>query len=157
MFGLMPWRKERPVGTLVPEVNPFALMRRDLDSLFDGFFGRWSLGLPEMLDYPVVWGLKWEETDKEVILRAEMPGFELADFDVVVTGDVLTITAMHKTAKDKEEKKAMEERLTEMKRSVTLPPGVDAAGIEAFYRNGILELHLPKTPEACGRRIEVKT
>jgi len=40
---------------------------------------------------------------------------------------------------------------------VTLPTGVDVAGIEAFYRNGILEIHLPRTAEACGRKIEVKT
>jgi len=159
MFGLMPLRKERPPATLVPEVNPFALMRRDLDSLFDRFFGRWPMNLPEMLEYPVVWGLKWEETDKEVVVRAEAPGFELADFDVVVTGDLLTIAAMHKEAmgKEKEDKKAKEERLTELKRYVTLPPGLDVTRIEAFYRNGILEIHVPKTPEACGRRIEVKT
>jgi len=158
MFGLMPWRKERPAGTLVPEVNPFAVMRRDLDSLFDRFFGRWPMDLPEMLDYPVVRGLKWEETDKEVIVRVEAPGFELTDFDIVATGDMLTIAAMHKEVIGKEkEGKAKEERLAEMKRYVTLPPGVDAARIEAFYRKGILEIHLPKTPEACGRRIEVKT
>jgi len=156
MFGLMPWRKERPVGALVPEANPFALMRRDLDSLFDGFFGRWSPDLLDLPEYPVVRGLKWDETDKEVVIRAETPGFELADFDIVVTGDVLTIAAMHKAVKA-EEKKAKEERLTELKRYVTLPPGVDVSKIEAFYRNGILEIHLPKTPEASGRRIEVKT
>jgi HSP20 family protein len=158
MFGLMPWRKQRPAGAFIPEATvPFALMRRDLDSLFDRFFGRGLMDLPEVLDYPAVWGLKWEETDKEVVVRAEAPGFELADFDVVVTGDVLTIAAMHKLVKDKEEKKAKEERLTELKRYVTLPPGVDATRIEAFYRNGVLEIHLPKTPEACGRRTEVKT
>jgi len=156
MFGLMPWRKERPASTLVPEASPLTLMR-EFAPLFDRFFGRMPLDLPEMFEYPVVWGLKWDETDKEVIVRAEAPGFELADFEVVVTGDVLMIAATHKAIKDKEEKKAKEERLTELKRYVTLPPGVDAARIEAFYRNGILEIHLPKTPEACGRRIEVKT
>ncbi len=159
MFGLMPWRREKPATTLLPEARPFSLMRRELGDLFDRFFGRWPLDLPEMLDYPAVWGLKLEETDKEVLVRAEVPGFEPADLDVEVLPDVLVIAATRKAAKGKEgeEAKEKEERVTELKRYVTLPPGVDSARIEAFYRNGILEVHLPKTAEACGRRIEVKT
>jgi len=157
MFGLMPWRKDRPAGALLPEARPFALMRRELDTLFDRFFGRWPLDLPEMLEFPVVWGVKLEETDKEVIVRVEAPGFEPADLDVEVLGDLLTVLATRKVTKGKEGEKEKEERVTEMKRYVTLPPGVDASRIEAFYRNGILEIHLPKTPEACGRKIEVKT
>jgi len=153
----MPWRRERPAETLLPEALPFALMRRELDTLFDRFFGRWPLDLPALAEYPVVWGLKLEETEKEVIVRVEAPGFEVADFAVEVMGDLLTITAMRKLPKGKEGEEKKEERVTEMKRYVTLPTGVDVAGIEAFYRNGILEIHLPRTAEACGRKIEVKT
>ncbi len=156
MFGLMPWRRERPAETLLPEARPFALMRRELDTLFDRFFGRWPLDLPEMLPYPVVLGLKVEEKEKEVVVRAELPGFEPADLDVEVIDDVLWIAATRKLAEGKEGEKK-EERVTELKRYVTLPPGVDATKIEAFYRNGILELHLPRTPEAVGRKIEIKT
>lgn len=155
MFGLMPWRRERPAGTLLPEAHPLALARRELDTLFDRLFGRWPLELPEMLEYPVAWGMKSEETEKEVIIRVEAPGFELTDFDVEVLGDVLTVVATRKVAKGKEGEKT-EERVTELKRYVTLPPGVDPTGIEAFYRSGILEIHLPKKPEARGRKIEVK-
>jgi len=43
-----------------------------------------------------------------------------------------------------------------MRREITLPAGVEAERIEATYRNGVLEIHLPRTPEAVGRRIEVK-
>ncbi len=50
-----------------------------------------------------------------------------------------------------------ETRYAEFKRTVTLPPGVEKDKIEARYHNGILEIHLPKGPEAVGRRIEVKT
>jgi len=132
-------------------------MRRELDTLFDRFFGRWPLDLPEMLEYPAVWGLKLEEKDKEVIVRAEVPGFEVADLDVEVIGELLTITAAHKPVKGKEGEEKKEERVTELKRYVTLPPGVDPTKVEAFYRNGILEIHLPKTAEAVGRRIEIKT
>jgi len=145
-------------GAVVPEAHPLAQMRRDLDTLFDRFFGRWPpLDTPELLDYPV-WGLKLEETDKELIVRAEAPGFEVGDFEVDLVGDVLLITAVRKPARvEKEEKEKLEARTVEMKRYVNLPPGIDPAKVEAFYRNGVLEVRLPKTAEAAGRRIEVKT
>lgn len=155
MFGLMPRWKERPTGALVPEALPFAAVRRELDTLFDRFFGRCALDTPELLDYPV-WGLKMEEMDKEVIVRAEAPGFEVGDFEVHLVGDLLTITAAHKPAKTKEEEGKPKTRPVEMKRYVTVPPGIDPVKVEAFYRNGVLEVHLPKTAEAAGRRIEVK-
>lgn len=155
MFGLMPLRKDRMMGTLVPESLPFAVMSREFDTLFDRFFGRWPLDTPE-LDYPV-WALRTEETEKEVIVRAEAPGFEVADFEVHLVGDVLTITAARKPVKEKEEEGKRETYTAEMKRYVTVPPGIEAAKVEAFYRNGVLEVHLPKSPEAAGRKIEVKT
>jgi len=147
MFGLMPRL----------EARPFALMRRELDTLFDRLFGNWPLlDTPNLLDYPV-WGLTMEETDKEVVVRAEAPGFEVGDFEVQLTGEMLLITAAHKPVKGKEGNGKEEVRTAEMKRYVTVPPGIDAAKVEAFYRNGVLEVHLPKTAEAAGRRIEVKT
>lgn len=42
-------------------------------------------------------------------------------------------------------------------RWVTLPPGTDREKVEARYRNGVLEVRVPKTPEALGRKIEVKS
>jgi len=40
---------------------------------------------------------------------------------------------------------------------VTLPPELELEKVEAIYRNGVLEVHLPRKPEVVGRRIEVKT
>jgi HSP20 family protein len=45
----------------------------------------------------------------------------------------------------------------ELERTVLLPEGVDTEHVEAMYRNGILEVRMPKLPEAKERRIEVKT
>jgi HSP20 family protein len=49
-----------------------------------------------------------------------------------------------------------ERRYARLRRTVTLPSGTDAEKVEATYRNGVLELHLPRKPEALGRRVEVK-
>lgn len=155
MFNLMPWRKERTAGALSPENLSFALMRREFAPLFDRFFGRFPLDTPELMEYPV-WGFKTDETEKEIVVRAEAPGFEVGDFEVSLLGDVLLITAAHKSMMDKKEKGKGETVRAEMKRYVTLPPGIDPARVEAFYRNGVLEVRLPKSREAEGRRIEVK-
>jgi HSP20 family protein len=68
---------------------------------------------------------------------------------------VLTIKAGHKEevkGKPKFEE-AVERRL---EKAFTLPPGTDKEKVAANYRNGILEVHVPKTPEAKPRQIEVK-
>jgi HSP20 family molecular chaperone IbpA len=44
-----------------------------------------------------------------------------------------------------------------VKRVVTLPAGIEPEKVEAVLRNGILEVRVPRKPEAVGRRIEVKT
>ncbi len=159
MFGLMPLRKERTTRALLPEAAPFALMPRDFDTLFDRFFGRWPLDIAEFPDYPLR-GLKTEETDKELVVRVEVPGFELSELEVQLLDEALLITAAHKPVKGKEAEGKVGDRETgpaEMKRYLTIPPGIDPAKVEAFCRNGVLEVHLPKTAAAAGRRIEIKT
>jgi len=84
-----------------------------------------------------------------VLVRADAPGFEAGDFDVQVANDVLTIKAERK-----EEKDGQVER--QLYRTLTLPAGVRADDVEARYRNGVLELRLPRAEEAAGKRIEVK-
>src|SRR5436190_1517977 len=84
-----------------------------------------------------------------VVDRVEAPGFEAQDFDVEVSGGMLTVRAEHKEAGKKDEEAG--ERWTRLERSVTLPEGLDLDKVEATYRNGVLELHLPKHPDALPR------
>jgi HSP20 family protein len=152
MFNLIPWRRRETTRS----DNPLALLRNEFDSLFDRFLG-WTnpMALDEWSGQNG-WGLEMKDEDKELVVRAEAPGFEAEDFDVQVQGNVLTIRAQRKqeTGKKDEDNFAYSERRLE--RSVTLPAEIDHDKVQATYRNGILELHLPKSPEAQGRRIEVK-
>jgi HSP20 family protein len=153
MFNLIPWRKRETTRS----DNPLALLRGEFDSLFDRFFSRWPspFGMQEWAGQ-AGWGLDIEDTDKEFVVRAEAPGFEADDFDVQLQGNVLTIRAERKQEEGK--KRADDYAYIErrLERSLTLPAGADADNVQATYKNGILELHLPKSPEAQGRRIEVK-
>jgi HSP20 family protein len=152
MFGIMPRRREK--GELaLRTTDPFGLMRREFDNLFDHFFGRGPLTADEW-EKPA-WGLEVLDEEKGVVVRAEAPGFEPGEFDVRVTGDVLTITAEHKDAKENGAKTGSR-TFARLERVITLPPEADTGTVEATYRNGVLELHFPRKPEAEGKKIEVK-
>jgi HSP20 family protein len=162
MFGLAPWRKERTRALSPRPEEPFRLMRRELDELFNRFFGAWGFPLEE--PWTPEMGLEVEEKEKEYLIRAEVPGFAAEEIAVELSGDVLTITARHEEKVEKEEEKGKEKapaeksaRYSELTRSVTLPPTVDPAKIEAAYKHGVLEIHIPRAPEAMPRKIPVKT
>jgi HSP20 family protein len=146
MFGLVPWRKNgNGSGALANRAeHPLSLFRNEFDTLFDRFFAGWSDGTGSG------WGLEADETDQEVTVRMDAPGFEPGDFDIQVSGDALRVTAERKGEKDS----GRFER--GFQRSVTLPAAVDADKVEAKYRNGVLELSLPKTEQAKWKKIAVK-
>jgi HSP20 family protein len=157
MFGLIPWTKERGTRSraLAPRYeSPFVTLRREIDSFFDDFFSRWPTPMTMRWGWDG-WDVDLEDAGKEVIVRAEAPGFEPNEFDVQLRGDQLFIRAEHKEEAKEEEEHAR--RYGVYERWLTLPAGLDADKVEARYRNGVLEVHLPKTPEALGRKIEVKT
>jgi HSP20 family protein len=142
MFGLIPWRKQGNGLEVHQPRTPFGLIGSEFDSLFDRFFRGWN--------WPEMKGAELEETDTEVVVRMDAPGFEANDFDIRVSGDTVKVVAEHKEG---EEGKKAHRRLEEY---VALPLKTDPEKVEATYRNGVLELKLAKAEAAQGKRIEVK-
>jgi HSP20 family protein len=157
MFYLLPWRKERKAEEALArrEESPLGLMRREFPGLFDRFFGDWPVPFESLDETRPFKGLEVEDAANEFVIMAEIPGFEPAEIEVLVTGETLKIKAEHKVkVKGKEKEEEVVERSVE--REVTLPAGTEKEKVEARYHNGMLEVHLPKTPEVKPRRIEVK-
>lgn len=153
MFGLIPWRKEAKGEAVVPRItDPFELVRREMDAVFNRFFGDRFFPVTPLWEGERVWGLEQTENEKEVVIRAELPGFEPAEIEVSLRGNVLMIAAEHKPTE-----KEGEGRFTTVRRSLTLPEGLDFEKVEARYHNGVLEVHLPRKPEVQPKRIQVKT
>jgi HSP20 family protein len=149
MFSLTPWRKGRNgSGTLTRGEHPLDLFRRDMDTLFDRFFGRW----PEMAEFGEGMGMDVRETDKEVFVDVDAPGFQAGDFDIQVKDDTLRVTAERKEGE--EGKEGFRHR--SFQRELTLPAGVNPDQVEACYRNGVLELRFTKSEQAQWKKIEVK-
>jgi len=151
MFALMPRRRNKTA--LVPRTEtPFDLLPKEYATLFNRFFPAWpALESPEW-EYP--WGLTMEENDKEVVARVELPGFAPEEVKVELVGDLLRIEAEHMGPAENGKEEA---KRAYVKREITLPPDVEPDKVEAVQRNGVLEVHLPRKPEAARRRIEVKT
>jgi HSP20 family protein len=129
-----------------------------MDEVFARFFGepRWT----QLAGETRGWAPAIDMVDRkdELIVRADLPGLEQKDVEVTVEDRTLTIRGERKAEKEAKEEDyyACERWAGVFFRSLTLPPGVDAEKVRAAFRNGVLEIHLPKTKEAKAKRIDIK-
>jgi HSP20 family protein len=159
--SLVPWRnnnKSTVPATREDFFDPFVTFRREMDRMFDDFFGgngrslQGSQSLTPALDV--------DETEKELVITAELPGVTEKDVEVNLAGDLLTIKGEKKA--EHEEKNGnsyyMERRFGSFGRTVRLPFEVKDQEVEAKFNNGLLTVRLPKPAEMqkAVRRIEVK-
>ena len=100
------------------------------------------------------------EEEKELVIKAEMPGIRKKDLDITLDGDVLTIKAEKKEEKEEGEEGTThytrERRFGQYIRSMTLPAKVDAENISATLKKGLLEIKLPKAEAPEVKKIDVK-
>jgi len=97
------------------------------------------------------------EKDNEVVLRADLPGLDPKDVEIQVQNGTLTLRGERKFESDvKEDNFRRVERVHgSFVRSFSLPQSVDPEKVEAEYKNGVLEVKLPKRPEAKPKQIKV--
>ena len=130
--------------------HPLRRLQQDFDTLLSRLVGGWLAPFDEDLGSMRVWDFDVTENDKEIVVRAELPGFEENELNVQINHDVLTIKA------EKEQKGNGQEEYRSFSRSVVLPPGIDAEKVQATYRNGVLELHIPRAAGAQPKQIKVQ-
>ena len=156
-MSLIPWRYKREDGG---EMAPLVSFRNEMDRLFDTFL-REPFGT---FDWPQ-WGVgDWSppidiaEDEKELTVRAELPGIDPKDLDVSVVDNRLLLTGEKRESSETKEKGVYrsETRYGSFRSTLPLPEGVDTEHVDAQYANGVLTLHLPKTAPATQKRIEVK-
>ena len=101
-----------------------------------------------------------KETDKAVTVTAELPGVAEADIDVTVTDALLSIRAEKKeeTRKDEDNYHVSERHYGSIKRTFTLPDGVDVDKAKASFKDGVLSITVPKIarPKSATKKIPVK-
>jgi HSP20 family protein len=98
------------------------------------------------------------EDEKEFLVKADLPETKKEDVKVAVENGVLRIWGERKTEKEEKKRKyhRIERSYGSFERTFTLPEGADAAKISAEFKEGVLQVHLPKSPAAKPKTIEVK-
>lgn len=148
-MALVKWKPSRDIWSMQDEMN----------RLFDRFFGSDLLGDREMLSptgyYPNV---DVSESKEAYVVTAELPGLKKEDVHITFQDGMLMIEGERKA--EKEEKDVNYHRVERSHgkfcRTFQIPSGVREDKISANYRDGILNIVLPKTEESKPKEIEVK-
>jgi HSP20 family protein len=129
-------------------------MRRMLEETFGGI--GWAASL---LEEAAGWAppVNIEEQDDAYVVEAELPGVKREDVNIEVVGNELSITGEIKEQERKGILRKETRRVGRFEYRVTLPEQVDAEGIEAKIKDGVLTVRIPKAEGAQRRRIEVQS
>ncbi|MDR4483747.1 MAG: Hsp20/alpha crystallin family protein [Nitrospirales bacterium] len=100
----------------------------------------------------------WYEGKKEVVLKAEVPGLSKENLKIDLTDSMLTISGEKKKEEEiKEEDYTYSERAYgSFSKSLQWPCAVKDDKVKATFKDGILEVRLPKTEDAQKRHVSVK-
>jgi HSP20 family protein len=134
---------------LMMRPEPFS---REVDRLFDAFFGQGDRETRRWVP-PV----DLVEAEDHFVLKADLPGLSQDDVAIEVQDGTLTISGERKAEHEQRERGwyRIERSFGSFSRSLTLPEGVNPDGINAEFKDGVLEVQIPKPEERKPRRIQI--
>lgn len=157
-----------PQVTAASGLHPFDALRNQIDRLFHDFqAGFLQVPSRSLLDFEpfqrrdfgfdVTPAIDIVEKEKAFEVTVELPGLDVKNIDLQLSDDVLTIKGEKREEKEEKGKDryVSERRYGSFRRSLQVPGSVDADKIEASFKNGILIVTLPKSPEAQKKAIPV--
>ncbi len=130
-------------------------LQREIDRIFQNFWGREDFQNLEIGMRTALYDL--EETNNEVIARFEIPGVDKKDIQLTVTDNSIEVKA-EKKQEAKTEKKEFKSEKRSYKgfyKRIVLPTTVNSEETKAEYKEGILEIKVPKKEKAKKKKIEV--
>jgi HSP20 family protein len=161
-MNILPWRKKGQTRDVkvAAEQTPLALIRSELDRLFDRFLGRpdgW-FDFPSPADGSWAPALDVSETEDTIAVQVEIPGVEAKDLDVSVSGHMLTISGRKEESQQQSGRdfQYAERRFGSFRRRIELPAEVDPDQVSAEHKNGVLTVHLKKLQPRQAKRVSVR-
>ncbi|MBE7380107.1 MAG: Hsp20/alpha crystallin family protein [Leptolyngbya sp. SIO1E4] len=130
-------------------------LRKEMDSLFERFisgFGRETNGLA------FIPSVEMDETDTEFHLKLEVPGMRAEDLEIEANDEAISITGERKSEKKSDEKGTLRSEFYygKFERFILLPSCINRNKVSAEYKDGILNLTLPKSEEQKEKSVKVK-
>ena len=136
-------------------------MRKDMDRLFEEFFSpitrrRRGWLKPEM--GVIVPNIEMYDRKNEIVVKAALPGVAKEDMDLTITKDSLTLKGEARKEEEikEEDYYASEISYGSFTRTIALPAEVDSEKAKASFKNGVLEIILPKKEEAKPKEIKIE-
>ena len=98
----------------------------------------------------------YEENDA-IVVKAEIPGLKKEEIDISISDDAITLSGKKKDVKEVKKENFYQKEIREgsFLRSLSLPCKVDREKVKASYKDGMLEVILPKSPEEKKKEIKV--
>jgi len=151
-MNLLKWkpRKNELTGSLLD-------FQQHVNSLIEDTIGKFFDNRSDWYDYPAEPGIDVIENDDSIEVKADMPGIDKKDIRIELYSNILRIQGERKEEKETKKKNLYrsERFFGRFERSITLPEGLDADHIKADYKNGVLEITIPKTEKAKPKLIKV--
>jgi HSP20 family protein len=147
------WQPLRNLELMEP-LREMENLQHEMNRLFD----RWMhTGNGGTKDFGFIPSVEMKETDEAVQLKLEIPGLEAKDLNVEVTDDAVSIKGERKSESKTEEKGMIrsEFHYGSFARVIPLPVHVQNDKVTAEYKNGILDLTLPKLEEEKRKTVKI--
>jgi HSP20 family protein len=133
---------------------------RELDELFRRYSPSHARGNSSRNGEEVNWmpAANISETKKEYLIKAELPEMRKEDVNITLQNGVITIAGERKHVKEDSDENTLrvESVYGAFSRSFALPDGIDSSAIRAESKDGILSIHIPKTPAVMPQKIDIK-
>jgi len=158
MFGLTKYTRPEKTGTSLAGFgemqHEMERIHNEMERLFGSYFTPGKIGYSEITWYPAV---DLSEKEDKFILKAELPGMNEKDIEISVEDNTISLRGEKKEEREIKERYQHRLEMTAGKfyRSFQLPTTVDAERIEAHYKNGVLEVMVPKSVQSKTRLIKI--
>jgi HSP20 family protein len=153
-MSLIRWNPARELATWPSDL--FGI-QREMNRMFDNVF-RFDFRNEDTAFSNWTPAVDISEHDDAYVVKVELPGVNKDDVKITVESNILTIRGEKKQEKEtkKENYHRVERTYGAFERSFTLPTTVKNDKIDAAYKDGVLQIALPKAEEAKPKQIEVK-
>lgn len=155
--------KKKVRRSTASEMTPFEEMERWFDDFSPRHWLRSGLGFPSFPRFETPFEGRYPKVDvidrdTEVVVKAELPGVKKEDLDVSLSDNKLVIkaTTSHEKKEEEGEYFRRETSRGEFQRTLMLPENIDDENVQATFKDGLLELKMPKLAATKHRSITVK-